>query len=107
MRSSPGGPMPDPRRSVAFVLTFLVSVAPLFATAAPAPPPVSTERPPEAATLPAEGAGRPAAEKASGPPPLSEEEKAKGPLRGLEYRLIGPAIGGRVSRVAGVPGDPS
>ena len=28
------------------------------------------------------------------------------PLRGLEYRLIGPAAGGRVSRVAGVPGDP-
>ncbi len=28
------------------------------------------------------------------------------PLDGLEYRLIGPAAGGRVSRVAGVPGDP-
>jgi photosystem II stability/assembly factor-like uncharacterized protein len=28
------------------------------------------------------------------------------PLRGLEYRLIGPAAGGRVSRVAGVIGDP-
>ncbi len=28
------------------------------------------------------------------------------PLRGLEYRLIGPAAGGRVSRVAGVAGDP-
>ncbi len=28
------------------------------------------------------------------------------PLRGLEYRLIGPSAGGRVSRVAGVPGDP-
>ena len=27
-------------------------------------------------------------------------------LRGLEYRLIGPALGGRVARVAGVPGDP-
>jgi photosystem II stability/assembly factor-like uncharacterized protein len=26
---------------------------------------------------------------------------------GLEYRLIGPAPGGRVARVAGVPGDPS
>jgi photosystem II stability/assembly factor-like uncharacterized protein len=32
-------------------------------------------------------------------------EKEKGPLSGLEYRLIGPAAGGRVSRVAGVPGD--
>ncbi|HEV7783925.1 MAG TPA: hypothetical protein VGQ28_01240, partial [Thermoanaerobaculia bacterium] len=30
----------------------------------------------------------------------------KDPLRGLEYRLIGPFIGGRVSRVAGVAGDP-
>jgi len=29
----------------------------------------------------------------------------KGPLRGLEYRLIGPAAGGRVARVAGVAGD--
>ncbi len=29
------------------------------------------------------------------------------PLRGLEYRLIGPAVGGRVSRVTGIPGDPS
>ncbi|MBD3853459.1 MAG: hypothetical protein IFJ96_01650, partial [Acidobacteria bacterium] len=27
------------------------------------------------------------------------------PLRGLEYRLIGPSVGGRVSRVAGVAGD--
>jgi photosystem II stability/assembly factor-like uncharacterized protein len=31
---------------------------------------------------------------------------ADDPLRHLEYRLIGPAAGGRVSRVAGVPGDP-
>ena len=40
---------------------------------------------------------------------LAEEEEApKGPkeLHGLKYRLIGPAAGGRVSRVAGVPGDP-
>jgi len=29
----------------------------------------------------------------------------KGPLDGLEYRLIGPSVGGRVSRVAGVIGD--
>ena len=42
-----------------------------------------------------------------------EGEKAKkkahrGPteLAGLEYRLVGPPAGGRVSRVAGVPGDP-
>ena len=29
------------------------------------------------------------------------------PLRALKYRSIGPAAGGRVSRVAGVPGDPT
>ncbi|MEZ5332734.1 MAG: hypothetical protein R2991_11910 [Thermoanaerobaculia bacterium] len=29
-----------------------------------------------------------------------------GPLAGLEYRSIGPAAGGRVARVTGVPGDP-
>jgi photosystem II stability/assembly factor-like uncharacterized protein len=34
-----------------------------------------------------------------------DTEKDKDPLRGLEYRLIGPAAGGRVSRVAGVAGD--
>src|SRR5262245_23394014 len=28
-------------------------------------------------------------------------------LKALKYRLIGPAAGGRVSRVAGIPGDPS
>lgn len=30
-----------------------------------------------------------------------------GPFKALKYRLIGPAAGGRVSRVAGVPGDPT
>ncbi len=34
------------------------------------------------------------------------DDTGKDPLHGLEYRLIGPAAGGRVSRVAGVPGDP-
>ncbi len=34
-----------------------------------------------------------------------DTDKDKGPLSGLEYRLIGPSVGGRVSRVAGVPGD--
>jgi len=29
-----------------------------------------------------------------------------GPFHSLEYRSIGPAAGGRISRVAGVPGDP-
>ena len=34
-----------------------------------------------------------------------EKENDKGPLGGLEYRLIGPSVGGRVSRVAGVAAD--
>jgi photosystem II stability/assembly factor-like uncharacterized protein len=36
------------------------------------------------------------------------EQPPKGPkeLAGLRYRLVGPSAGGRVSRVAGVPGDP-
>jgi photosystem II stability/assembly factor-like uncharacterized protein len=33
-------------------------------------------------------------------------EALHGPFDGLEYRLIGPAAGGRVSRAVGVPGDP-
>jgi photosystem II stability/assembly factor-like uncharacterized protein len=41
-------------------------------------------------------------------PAADEDEAPKGPkeLAGLEYRLVGPPAGGRVSRVAGVPGDP-
>jgi len=41
-------------------------------------------------------------------PAADEDEPPKGPkeLAGLEYRLVGPPAGGRVSRVAGVPGDP-
>lgn len=40
--------------------------------------------------------------------PAAEEGAPKGPKdhAGLRYRLVGPAAGGRVSRVAGVPGDP-
>ena len=36
------------------------------------------------------------------------EKPSKGPeeFKGLKFRLVGPAVGGRVSRVAGVPGDP-
>ncbi|HKI86927.1 MAG TPA: glycosyl hydrolase, partial [Thermoanaerobaculia bacterium] len=38
----------------------------------------------------------------------SATEKAKGPFANLKFRNIGPAVaGGRVSSVAGVPGDPS
>jgi photosystem II stability/assembly factor-like uncharacterized protein len=46
---------------------------------------------------------------ASGGPADDEKEHPhRGPkeLAGLEYRLVGPPAGGRVSRVAGVPGDP-
>ncbi len=99
--------MPHPRRCAAFLflgLALLASLAP--PPLAAATPATTTERPPEAASLPTEGRGKPPAEEEK-PKPLSDEEKAKGPLRGLEYRLIGPAIGGRVSRVAGIPGDPS
>src|SRR5262245_14482896 len=36
------------------------------------------------------------------------EPASKGPaeFKGMKFRLVGPAVGGRVSRVAGVPGDP-
>src|SRR5688572_23711708 len=44
--------------------------------------------------------------------PLAQEQKkddsaAPKEFKALKYRLVGPAAGGRVSRVAGVPGDPS
>ncbi|MFQ5740599.1 MAG: WD40/YVTN/BNR-like repeat-containing protein [Acidobacteriota bacterium] len=42
-------------------------------------------------------------------PPLllaGEAEKGPAPFESLKFRSIGPAFGGRVSRVAGVPGDP-
>ena len=45
--------------------------------------------------------------------PAAQDEKPAAPdagpaeLKALKYRSIGPAAGGRVSRVAGVPGDPS
>jgi len=37
-----------------------------------------------------------------------DEKPSKGPaeFKDLKYRLVGPAVGGRVSRVAGVPGNP-
>ena len=36
-----------------------------------------------------------------------KESEAPTPFKALKYRSIGPAAGGRVSRVAGVPGDPT
>ncbi len=40
------------------------------------------------------------------PPAELPEREVEGPLKNLEYRLIGPAAGGRISEVTGVPGDP-
>ena len=39
--------------------------------------------------------------------PADERNTAPKELRGLKYRELGPAAGGRVSRSAGVPGDPN
>jgi len=39
--------------------------------------------------------------------PADEKNTAPKELRGLKYREIGPAAGGRVARSAGVPGDPN
>src|SRR5215468_1789125 len=38
----------------------------------------------------------------------AQPENKGGPaeFKGLKYRMIGPAVGGRVSRSCGVPGDP-
>jgi photosystem II stability/assembly factor-like uncharacterized protein len=46
-----------------------------------------------------------AAEKVPGPATAGLEDPSD--LKALKYRLVGPAWGGRVARVAGVPGDPS
>ncbi|HXW06194.1 MAG TPA: hypothetical protein VD833_13235 [Vicinamibacterales bacterium] len=51
-------------------------------------------------------AAAPAARQAA-PPPAKTASASPFEFKGLKYRLIGPAAGGRVSRVAGVPGDPS
>ena len=39
--------------------------------------------------------------------PADDKDTAPKELQGLKYRSIGPAAGGRVSRAAGVPGDPN
>ncbi len=59
---------------------------------------------PVAVPRPAAAAEKPAAQTPSGLPITLEEPKE---LKQLKYRLLGPAWGGRVSRVAGVPGNPS
>ena len=40
-------------------------------------------------------------------PDEKEKDTAPKELKGLKYRPIGPAAGGRVSRAAGIPGDPT
>ncbi|MEM6531211.1 MAG: glycosyl hydrolase [Myxococcota bacterium] len=40
------------------------------------------------------------------PPADAPEREMTGPFKNLSYRLIGPATGGRVTRVVGIPGDP-
>src|SRR5262245_34035595 len=41
-----------------------------------------------------------------GPAPAAPPKGGPEAFKHLEYRLIGPAAGGRVARVSGVPGDP-
>ncbi|MFL6195117.1 MAG: WD40/YVTN/BNR-like repeat-containing protein [Thermoanaerobaculia bacterium] len=48
-----------------------------------------------------------AAEKVPGPAAAAQGPQDPSDLKALKYRLVGPAWGGRVARVAGVPGDPS
>ncbi len=88
--------MPPASRAAALLTLALLAPLPAFGAATG-----TATRPATGASPAAAPAGHPTSE------PLSPEEQAKGPLRGLEYRLVGPAIGGRVARVTGVPGDPS
>ena len=57
------------------------------------------------------GAAPGAQDAARSTPSASPSEKTAGStpkeLKSLKYRSIGPAAGGRISRVAGIPGDPS
>ncbi|MEL6547340.1 MAG: glycosyl hydrolase, partial [Myxococcota bacterium] len=40
------------------------------------------------------------------PPEDAPDREVSGPFKNISYRLIGPATGGRVTRVSGIPGDP-
>jgi len=104
-----------------FAVTSLAALAAVPAAAAATPaagaPPAAPGAPPPAVA----GAARPPAEgkqqpPAAAPAAASQPEAPKQPggfnglkdlpgLAALKYRLIGPAWGGRVARVAGVPGD--
>ena len=92
------------RGLLALVAFLLVAAPPTDAAAQPAPeePPPAEERRPEPPGRRVQGEAEDE-EEADSKEPTGPD---KGPLSGLEYRPIGPAAGGRVSRVAGVPGDP-
>ena len=66
----------------------------------------AAERPVRPGVAPS-GPGLPALDATPTPSLEAPAGPDKGPLAGLEYRLVGPAIGGRVARVTGIPGDPS
>jgi len=58
-----------------------------------------------AAALPAAEAAKPSAPVA---PAAQAKEPGEGPLQNMKFRNLGPAVGGgRVTAVAGVPGDPN
>src|SRR5437763_15376536 len=59
---------------------------------------------PESLSHPAAAAEKPQAAPPSGLPGTLEEPAE---LKQLKFRLLGPAWGGRVARVAGVPGNPA
>src|ERR1700712_2341618 len=85
-----------PMRALRYVLfTSLM----LFFAGAPAPAAAAVDTPPGA---PAAAAKPPVPPTPPGPTGLQELPEQKG----LKYRLVGPAWGGRVARVTGVPGDP-
>jgi photosystem II stability/assembly factor-like uncharacterized protein len=80
--------MQSPVWRLALVLALLALIAPL---------PGSLSRPLSAAEKP----------NATSPPGLPANLEEPTELKQLKFRLLGPAWGGRVSRVAGVPGNPS
>src|SRR5437762_1109141 len=80
-------------RTMLVIAIALAIAAPAFAASEAKLPPETkapTETPPTTGALPAT--------------PV-DKDKPK-PFGALKYRMVGPAVGGRVDRVSGVPGDP-
>jgi len=49
-----------------------------------------------------------AAEEAKAAPPPAAKKESEGPFQNMKFRNLGPAVGGgRVTAVAGIPGDPN